>query len=189
MLSPCILHIGSLHLYNFNATFADRKKIVHSMPHTKTPRESEVIKTEVVCPNDTNPMGILQGGRMIDWMDIAAAIAAQTHSGRICVTVSMQDVRFLQPAQQGDIVTIRARLTRCFTTSMEILTEAFVRNIHQPENQLVAHAFMTFVCKDQSGHLQAIPELMPETTEEKQLFEGAQLRRQQRHNQVLASGR
>ena len=60
----------------------------------KTPTASETIKTEVVCPNDTNPMGILQGGRLVEWMDIAAAVCAQTHAEKICVTASIDKVDF-----------------------------------------------------------------------------------------------
>ena len=98
--------------------------------HLKTPSYSETIKTEVVCPNDTNPMGILQGGRLVQWMDIAAAVSAQTHADGICVTASIDNVKFYHSAKVGDILTIRARVTRAFNTSMEIMVEAFVRDVY-----------------------------------------------------------
>ena len=60
----------------------------------KNVADSETIKTEVVCPNDANPMGLLQGGRLVEWMDIGAAVCAQTHSGKICVTASINQVDF-----------------------------------------------------------------------------------------------
>ena len=97
------------------------------MKQTRSTNFSKTIKTEVVCPNDTNPMGILQGGRLVQWMDIAAAVCAQTHSGKICVTASIDTVSFKRPAYVGEIVTIEARITRAFTTSMEIMVSALSR--------------------------------------------------------------
>ena len=78
------------------------------MRKAQSPVYSKVCKTEVVCPNDTNPMGILQGGRLVQWMDIAAAVCAQTHAAKICVTASMDTVSFTQPAHVGDIITMEA---------------------------------------------------------------------------------
>lgn len=90
----------------------------------KTPKESETIMTEVVCPNDTNPMGILQGGKLVQWMDIASAVCAQNHAEHICVTASIDSVKFKTPAKVGDIITIQAKMTRAFSSSMEIFVQA-----------------------------------------------------------------
>jgi acyl-CoA hydrolase len=100
----------------------------------RSPNYSKTTKTEVVCPNDTNPMGILQGGRLVQWMDIAAAVCAQTHSGKICVTVSIDTVSFIRPAYVGDILTIEAKITRAFTTSMEIMVSAWSKVYLVPRN-------------------------------------------------------
>ena len=78
----------------------------------KAPAISETVKTEVVCPNDTNPMGMLQGGRLVQWMDIAAAVCAEIHAEKICVTAMINKVDFKHPAFVGDIITIRAKITR-----------------------------------------------------------------------------
>ena len=83
----------------------------------------------MVCPNDTNPMGLLQGGRLVEWMDIAAAVCAQTHSGKICVTASINHVDFNAAAKIGDIITIHAKITRAFHTSMEIFVKAYARKV------------------------------------------------------------
>jgi acyl-CoA hydrolase len=99
------------------------------MKVAKTPKESETIMTEVVCPNDTNPMGILQGGRLVQWMDIASAVCAQNHAEHICVTVSIDKVKFKLPAKAGDIITIKARITRSFNSSMEIFVQAWTKKI------------------------------------------------------------
>lgn len=116
--------------------------------HKKSPAVSETIKTEVVCPNDTNPMGILQGGRMVQWMDIAAAVCAQNHAGKICVTASVDHVTFKAAARIGDIVTIRAIITRAFTTSMEIFVTAQAKNVISQESHHVSEAYFTFVALD-----------------------------------------
>ena len=80
----------------------------------KSPKDSETIMTQVVCPNDTNPMGILQGGKLVQWMDIASAVCAQNHAENICVTASIDSVKFKSPAKVGDIITIKAKITRAF---------------------------------------------------------------------------
>ncbi|MBK7816171.1 MAG: hypothetical protein IPJ60_00645 [Sphingobacteriaceae bacterium] len=85
--------------------------------------------TEIVCPNDTNPMGILQGGRLVQWMDIASAVCAQNHSEHICVTASIDSVKFKSPAKVGDIITIKARITRAFNSSMEIFVQAWAKKL------------------------------------------------------------
>ncbi len=132
------------------------------MIKTKSPAESETIKTEVVCPNDTNPMGILQGGRLIAWMDIAAAVCAQTHAGKICVTVSIDRVDFKIPAKIGDIITIKAVITRSFKTSMEIYVQSFARQVKESENKLISDAYFRFVALDDKGKPVTVPGLVPD---------------------------
>ena len=134
----------------------------------KTPSDSEVIKTEVVCPNDSNPMGILMGGRMVEWMDIAAAVCAQTHAGRICVTACIQEVHFHAAAKVGDIVTITSRMTRAFKTSMEVYVHAYPRNVRNTKNQLVCNVYFTFVAMDPRGKAVMVPELKPISQTEKE---------------------
>lgn len=134
-----------------------------SMIKTKSPAESETIKTEVVCPNDTNPMGILQGGRLVAWMDIAAAVCAQTHAGKICVTVSIDRVDFKIPAKIGDIITIKAVITRSFKTSMEIYVQSFARQVKENENKLISDAYFRFVALDDKGKPVSVPGLVPDT--------------------------
>ena len=133
------------------------------MIKTKSPAESETIKTEVVCPNDTNPMGILQGGRLVAWMDIAAAVCAQTHAGKICVTVSIDRVDFKIPAKIGDIITIKAVITRSFKTSMEIYVQSFARQVKENENKLISDAYFRFVALDDKGKPVSVPGLVPGT--------------------------
>lgn len=154
--------------------------MAHSeMNKSKSPSSSEVIKTEVVCPNDTNPMGILQGGRMVQWMDIAAAVSAQTHAGKICVTASMDTVRFENPAYVGDVITVKAKITRTFISSMEIRVEAWSNNVAQPKKKLICEAYFTFVALDKKGKPTTVMAIKPVTSAELKLHAEANKRRKQ----------
>lgn len=143
----------------------------------KPPSASVTIKTEVVCPNDTNPMGILQGGRLVEWMDIAAAVCAQTHAGKICVTASINQVNFNAAAKIGDIITISAKITRAFNTSMEIFVQAFARKVLAGKKYLISEAYFTFVALDADGKASLVIEVNPVTLPEKAQFNAALLRR------------
>jgi acyl-CoA hydrolase len=148
----------------------------NSIDH-KSPSASETIKTEVVCPNDTNPMGILQGGKLVEWMDIAAAVCAQTHAGKICVTASINHVDFNAAAKVGDIITICARITRAFNSSMEIFVQAFARKVLEGKKYLISEAFFTFVALDENGNATTVIAVKPITATEKERYNAALLRR------------
>ena len=143
----------------------------------KVPADSITVKTEVVCPNDANPMGMLQGGRLVEWMDIAAAVCAQTHSGKICVTASINQVDFNQPAKTGDIITITATITRAFNTSMEIFVQAFARKVLDEKKYQISEAYFTFVALDADGKVAPVMILKPMSSIEKKRFTDADKRR------------
>lgn len=145
--------------------------------NNKKPSDSETIKTEVVCPNDTNPMNILQGGRLVEWMDMAAAVCAQTHAEKICVTASINHVDFNEASKIGDIITINAKITRAFNTSMEILIHAFARKVLEGEKYLISEAYFTFVALDENGKITPVIGVAPETAAEKEQYDAALLRR------------
>lgn len=141
---------------------------------------SEAVRTEVVCPNDTNPMGLLQGGRLVEWMDVASAVCAQTHAGKICVTASIHQVDFKAAANVGDIITIYAKITRAFTSSMEIFTQAFARKVHDEKKYLISDAYFTFVALDENGKAASVIAVAPATKIEKERYEAALIRRNKR---------
>lgn len=143
----------------------------------KLAKKSETIVTEVVCPNDTNPMGFLLGGRLVQWMDIASAVCAQNHSERICVTASIDSVKFKHPAKVGDIITIKAKITRAFNSSMEIFVQAWAKKILSQKAYLINEAFFTFVAIDDNGSATAIPLVIPKSSQEKTEYKKAQKRR------------
>jgi acyl-CoA hydrolase len=135
---------------------------------------------ELVLPNDTNTLNNLMGGRLLHWMDIAAAISAQKHCNRIVVTASVDNVSFKHPIKLGDVITIEAKVSRAFTTSLEVRLEVWAENIPSGSRIKSNEAYYTFVALDQDGHTIPVPELMPESKEEIALFEGALRRRQLR---------
>jgi acyl-CoA hydrolase len=145
----------------------------------KTPSESQTITTQIILPNDANPMGIVQGGRIVQLMDITAAICAQAHSGKIAVTASIDKVCFLQPAKVGDIVTIKANVTRVFTTSMEIFTEVTIRSIPEMEPVISNTAYFTFVALGADQLPTAIPKILPQSSIEKMHYKEALRRKKQ----------
>jgi acyl-CoA hydrolase len=145
---------------------------------SKTPAQSLTINTEVVLPNDTNHVGNLFGGKLLQWVDITAAIAAQRHCGRVVVTASINHVSFDNPIKQNSVVTLEAKVSRAFTSSMEIYVEVLVENPVTGEKTKCNEAILTFVAIDQNGAPLPVPQLIPETELEKKRYEGASRRRQ-----------
>ncbi len=94
----------------------------------RTPKESYAISTHLVLPNDTNTLGNLMGGRLLHWMDITAAIAAHRHCGRVVVTASVNHVSFDKAIKLGDYVTVEAKVSRAFNTSMEVFIDVHVES-------------------------------------------------------------
>lgn len=138
------------------------------------------VMTEMVLPNDTNTLNNLMGGRLLHFMDIAAAIAAQKHSNRIVVTASVDSVSFTEPIKLGNIVTMRAQVTRAFNSSMEVSIDVWAEDIPAGMRMNTNSAFYTFVAVDQSGRPIEVPAVIAETDEEKERYDSALRRRQLR---------
>jgi acyl-CoA hydrolase len=144
----------------------------------KQAKDSIAISTEIVLPNDTNTLGNLMGGRLLHWMDITSAISAHRHCGRVVVTASVNNVSFNQPIKLGDIVTLQAKVSRAFNSSMEVFIDVWVEdNAHQKKVKC-NEAIYTFVAVDQKGNPIHVPAILPETEEEKTRYDGALRRRQ-----------
>lgn len=144
----------------------------------KTPSQSVTINTEVVLPNDTNHVGNLFGGKLMQWVDITAAIASQRHCGRVVVTASINHVSFDNPIKQNSIVTLEAKVSRAFNTSMEVFVDVYVENPVTGEKTKCNEAILTFVAIDQNGSPLPVPPLTPETLEEQKRYDSALRRRQ-----------
>lgn len=147
---------------------------------SKTAQESAVTMTELVLPNDTNTFGNLMGGRLMYWMDIAAALAAMKHCGEPVVTASVDNISFENPIKLGNVVHIEARVSRAFNTSMEVHMKVWGEDALRQNKYKSNEAYYTFVALDQFGKPHGVPALVPETEEEKRLFDGALRRRQLR---------
>jgi acyl-CoA hydrolase len=156
------------------------------MQKEKKPEDSLVTMTEMVLPNDTNPLNNLMGGRLMHLIDIAGAIAAQKHSNRIVVTASVDNISFEAPIKIGSVVTLKAKVTRAFTSSMEVMVRVESEDIPTGKKRFTNQAYLTFVAVDQNGTPIAVPRLMPETEEEKKRYEDALQRRQMR---LILAGR
>jgi acyl-CoA hydrolase len=146
----------------------------------KRPQDTFIVMSELVLPNDTNVLGNLMGGRLMHWMDIAAAIAAQKHCNCPVVTASVDNVSFSNPIKLGNLLTIEAKLTRSFNTSMEVYLRVWGEDLMSQYKYLSNEAYLTFVALDPNGKPRKVPELIPETTEEQKMYDGALRRRQLR---------
>lgn len=144
----------------------------------KMARESEIVMTELVLPNDTNVFGNLMGGRLMYWMDIAAALAAGKHCNAPVVTASVDNISFESPIKLGNVVHIEAKVTRAFSTSMEVHLNVWGEDHTHQYKYKSNEAYYTFVALDPNRKPRLVPKLVPETAEEKVLFDGALRRRQ-----------
>src|SRR6266700_4159273 len=148
--------------------------------NTKSASESFIIMTDIVLPNDTNTFGNLMGGRLMYWMDIAAALSAMKHCGSPVVTASVDNISFESPIKLGNVVHIEAKVSRSFNTSMEIHMSVWGEDVIQHYKYKSNEAYFTFVSLDPHGKPRQVPLLIAETEEEKILFESALRRRQLR---------
>jgi len=146
----------------------------------RKPSESHTMMTELVLPNDTNVFGNLMGGRLMYWMDIAAAIAAQRHCNAPVVTASVDNISFENPIKLGNTVHIEAVVSRSFNTSMEVHLKVWGEDFTQQFRYKSNEAYYTFVALDPNRKPRAVPGVIPETEEEIKLFDGALRRRQLR---------
>ena len=150
----------------------------------KTAKDSFVVMTELVLPNDTNLFGNLMGGRLMYWMDIAAALAATKHSNAPVVTASVDNISFESPIKLGNVVHIEARVSRAFTSSMEVHMRVWGEDLMHQFKYKSNEAYYTFVALDPNRKPRSVPQLVPETEEEIRLYDGALRRRQLRLNET-----
>ena len=136
--------------------------------------------THIVLPNDTNVMDNLFGGQLLKWLDMSCAVSAHRHSHRITVTAAVNNVSFDRPIKLGDMVTIKAHVSRTFNTSLEIWADVWTENQFTGERIKCNSAIYTFVALDENGKPSPVPQVIPVTEEEKVRFEGALRRRQLR---------
>ncbi len=156
------------------------------MSTRKTVSLSRCIKTEIVLPNDTNGLGNMMGGRLLHLMDVSAAISAQRHANRVCVTAAVDSVEFHSPILAGEVVHLESQVNRAFTTSMEIEINVWAENPRTQTRRKCNRAYYTFVAVDADGRPISVPPIHPETDEERERYDDAERRRQFR---LILAGR
>jgi len=152
----------------------DKAKLTRPRPV----RESISEMSEIVLPNDANPLNALLGGRLMHWIDLAGAMAAHRHSRTYVVTASIDHLDFLVPVRVGDFVILRSSVNRVFHTSMEVGVKVWVENYRAEQNHHVSSAYLTFVAIDAAGNRMVVPPVVPETEDEKRRYDGAARRRE-----------
>jgi acyl-CoA hydrolase len=141
-------------------------------------RESISEMTEIVLPNDANPLNALLGGRLMHWIDLAGAMAAHRHSRTYVVTASIDHLDFLVPVRVGDFVVLRSSVNRAFHTSMEVGVKVWVEYYRSEQSRHVSSAYLTFVAIDAAGNRMPVPPVIPETEDENRRYDGAARRRE-----------
>jgi acyl-CoA hydrolase len=140
-------------------------------------RESVSEYSELALPNDANTFGFLLGGKVMHLVDLAAAMAAMRHARRPVVTASVDHMSFLHPIHIGQLVIVRSSVNRVFRTSMEVGVKVFVEDLLTGERRHTSSAYLTFVAIDERGCPVPVPQVAPESEEEKRRYEDADRRR------------
>jgi acyl-CoA hydrolase len=145
--------------------------------------QSYTVQTRLVIPPDTNHIDTIFGGQVLSFIDEIAAITAMRHSNSVVVTASIDSVNFVGSAKVGDILILQAFVASTGRTSMEVYVEVFSENLLKKEKKLTTTSFLTMVAVDKDGKPSAVPGVVPETEQQKLLFETAAVRREQRKMQ------
>jgi acyl-CoA hydrolase len=146
----------------------------------RTVAESQSERSEIIFPADSNALGNLFGGRLMQYIDLVGAMAASRHARAITVTVSMDHLDFVAPVHVGDLLILKASVNRAFRTSMEIGVKAMVEDVREQRFRHVSSAYLTYVAVDHQGKGLVVPQLTPETEHQKRRFEDAGRRREMR---------
>ncbi len=147
------------------------------MSSPKPVAHSHCKMTEIVLPNDTNGLGNMMGGRLLHLMDKCAAISAQRHANRICVTAAVDNVEFQSAIKEGEVVVIESHVNRAFRTSMEVELNVRAENPLAETERASNRAFYTYVALDDAGTPVPVPDVRPETEAERARYEAAAKRR------------
>jgi acyl-CoA hydrolase len=152
---------------------------------SRTVAESQSERSEIVFPADTNALGNLFGGKLMQFIDLVGAVAASRHSRAITVTASMDHLDFVAPVHVGDLLILKASVNRAFRTSMEIGVKAMVEEVREQRLRHVSSAYLTYVAVDREGRAVPVPQVIPETEHQRRRFEDAGRRREMRGGETM----
>ncbi len=145
-----------------------------TMEQTSKPTsESRTIMTQLIFPLDTNHNDTMFGGKLMEYMDKVAAIAAMRHARMQAVTASTDSLDFLAPIQVGEVIEVEAFVTWTNRSSMEVYVSVHSENLFSGLRKTTVTAFFTFVALDGSGKPAIVPAVVPLTEEEKRLHDSA----------------
>jgi acyl-CoA hydrolase len=151
---------------------------------TRPVADSQSERSEIIFPGDTNALGNLFGGRLMQFIDLTGAMAASRHARAVTVTASMDHLDFVAPVKVGDLLILKASVNRAFRTSMEVGVKCMVEDIREQKLRHVSSAYLTFVAMDSGGKLIPVPQVVPETEHQKRRFEDAGRRREMRSGEM-----
>jgi acyl-CoA hydrolase len=136
--------------------------------------------TEIVMPGDSNVLGTIFGGKVMQWIDVAAAVAGMRHAGGLVVTASIDALHFVTPIAVGEVVVLRAQVNFVGSTSMEVGVRVEAESPRTRERRLTTKAYLTFVGIDEAGRPRRLPPLALETDEDRRRNAAAEARRHER---------
>ena len=151
--------------------------------------ESQSERSEIIFPGDTNAIGNLFGGRLMQFMDLTGAMAASRHARAITVTASMDHLDFVAPVHVGDLLILKASVNRAFRTSMEVGVKAMVEDVRKQKLRHVSSAYITFVAVDMQGNGLVVPQIECVTDHQRRRYEDAGRRREMRAGEVMRKKR
>jgi acyl-CoA hydrolase len=154
-------------------------------PATRAVRDSQSERSEIIFPADSNALGNLFGGRLMQFIDLVGAMAASRHARAFTVTASMDHLDFVAPVKVGDLLILKSSVNRAFRTSMEVGVKAMVEDVREQKLRHVSSAYLTFVAVDSSGKRLEVPQVVPETPHQIRRYEDAGRRREMRSPEVL----
>jgi acyl-CoA hydrolase len=155
----------------------------HDVMLPRPVRDSQSEMSEIVLPNDANPLGALLGGRLMHWIDLAGAMAAHRHARNYVVTAAIDHMDFWVPVHVGDLVILRSSVNRVFRTSMEVGVKVWVENYIADDCHHVGSAYLTFVAIDAAGRHVQVPAVIPETDDQRRRYDDAGRRREIRRTE------
>ena len=147
---------------------------------SRTVEESQSERSEIVFPADSNALGNLFGGRLMQYIDLVGAMAASRHARAITVTASMDHLDFVAPVRVGELLILKASVNRAFRTSMEVGVRVMVEDVREQRLRHVSSAYLTFVAVDQQGQRLVVPQVIPVTEHQKRRYADAGSRREMR---------
>jgi acyl-CoA hydrolase len=153
-------------------------------PQSRSVSASQSERSEIIFPGDTNAIGNLFGGRLMQFIDLVGAMAASRHARAITVTASMDHLDFVAPVKVGDLLILKSSVNRAFHTSMEVGVKAMVEDVRAQKLRHVSSAYLTFVAVDPTGQRIEVPQVIPETDHQLRRYEDAGRRREMRSGEV-----